>query len=311
MEGVLLAALGGTRGQNSSRPAVPLSDLDARALTLQINAIEKSTAKNYATGARDYISFCMRHNIPLEPTPTTLSRYIAYTSQFISSAPKYLSGARHFLCDIYPQNRAHPLVQATIAVARKMHADPIRQKLPLRVAHLLAFLEFAQMSGTYDNLLFATLISCAFYACHRIGELVWKNDKSLRDWRKVIKRASLFFEDSRARYHLPYHKSDRFYTGTDILLAPQSIANPVELLRKFVARRDSLHGARSALFLTEDGSVPSRAWFDSKFFRLLDKSFGGHSTRAGGATFYASLGLSKDVIQALGRWSSQAWKIYI
>jgi hypothetical protein len=27
--------------------------------------------------------------------------------------------------------------------------------------------------------------------------------------------------------------------------------------------------------------------------------------------FYASLGLSEDVIQALGRWSSQAWKIYI
>ena len=27
--------------------------------------------------------------------------------------------------------------------------------------------------------------------------------------------------------------------------------------------------------------------------------------------FYASLGLSEDVIQAIGHWSSQAWKIYI
>jgi hypothetical protein len=314
MERVLLAALGGTRGRNSSRPGMPLSDLDARVLTLQINSIEKSTAKNYLTGARDYISFCTKHNLPLDPTPTTLCRYIAYTTQFISSAPKYLSGARHFLCDLYPQfnaNRSHPLVQATIAGARKMRADPIRRKLPLRVAHLVAFLEHSHISGTYDDLLFATMISCAFYGCHRMGELVWKNDKSLHDWRKVIKRASLFFIDGRAQYHLPYHKSDRFYTGTDILLTPQPKADPVSLLREFIVKRDSLHNAKSALFLTEDGSVPSRAWFDSKFFKLLDRSFGGHSARAGGATFYASLGLSEDVIQALGRWSSQAWKIYI
>ncbi|KAF9523817.1 hypothetical protein CPB83DRAFT_740229, partial [Crepidotus variabilis] len=54
-----------------------------------------------------------------------------------------------------------------------------------------------------------------------------------------------------------------------------------------------------------------RSWFDGKFFALLDRSFGGHSLRAGGATFYASIGLSEDIIQALGRWSSASWKIYI
>jgi len=33
--------------------------------------------------------------------------------------------------------------------------------------------------------------------------------------------------------------------------------------------------------------------------------------RAGGATFYASLGLNESIIQSLGRWSSSAWKIYL
>ncbi len=51
--------------------------------------------------------------------------------------------------------------------------------------------------------------------------------------------------------------------------------------------------------------------FERRFFTLLDRSFGGHSARAGGATFYAGLGLSEDVIQGLGRWSSPAWKLYI
>ena len=36
------------------------------------------------------------------------------------------------------------------------------------------------------------------------------------------------------------------------------------------------------------------------FFTLLDHYFGGHSLRAGGATYFASPGLSEDVIQPLG-----------
>jgi hypothetical protein len=291
-----------------------LTDLDTRTRYLQINSIERSTAKGYATGARDYINFCLTHSLSLNPTPQTLSRYIAYTSQFISSGPKYLTGARHFLADLYPDfehNRAHPLVQATIAGAKKIRADPVKRKLPLRPSHLEAFRCVALRTGSYDDLLFAVLLSCCFYACHRSGELVWQNQKQLQDWRKVIKRASLHFSDGRAGYRLPYHKADRFYRGTDVLFIHQDVADPVTLLQEYATLRDARHGGKTALFLRENGTIPTRSWFDSKFFALLDRQFGGHSARAGGATFYASLGLTEDVIQALGRWSSQAWKDYI
>ena len=313
MEGVLLSVLGG-KHTRVSRPRMELADLDARTRYLQINSIERSTAQGYATGARDYINFCLRHSLSLEPTPQTLSRYIAYTSQFISSGAKYLTGARHFLADLYPnfeRNRAHPLVQATIAGAKKIRADPVKHKLPLRPSHLHAFWCVALRTGTYDDLLFAVLLSCCFYACHRSGELVWKNQKELQDWRKVVKRASLHFSDGRAGYRLPYHKADRFYRGTDILFTRQDVADPVTLLQEYTTRRDARHGGKTALFLCEDGTIPTRSWFDGKFFTLLDRQFGGHSARAGGATFYASLGLTEDIIQALDRWSSQAWKDYI
>ena len=62
-----------------------LADLDAYALHLQINSIEHSTSKNYAMGAQDYINFCILHSLPLDPMPTTLSHYVAYSSQFIAS----------------------------------------------------------------------------------------------------------------------------------------------------------------------------------------------------------------------------------
>lgn len=291
-----------------------LKELDDRAHFLQVNAIEKSTSRGYITGARDYLHFCISHSIPIDPTPQTLSRYIAYTSQYIASGPKYLTGVRHFLAELYPDfdmNRSSPLVQTTITGSKKIRGDGVKRKLPLRLSHLQAFLDIARTSGRYDDFLFVVILSCCFYACHRSGELIVKNETSLFDWRKVIKRASLHFADGRAGYHLPYHKADRYYRGTDILHTTQDIANPVDLLKEYASKRDAIHYGRRALFICEDGSHPNRSWFDSKFFALLDRAYGGHSARAGGATYYASLGLSEDIIQALGRWSSQAWKDYV
>lgn len=74
---------------------------------------------------------------------------------------------------------------------------------------------------------------------------------------------------------------------------------------------DSHHGTKAALFLHENGSHPTRSWFDVKFFAILHHLFGGQSPRTGYATFLASLGVSETIIQAIGQWSLEAWKIYI
>ena len=106
MEAVLLSALGGhSSHMRNARPPMSLDALDDRARHLQTNAIEISTAKGYATGARDYINFCLSFSLPLTPTPQNLSRYVAYTSKFIASAPKYLTGARHFFAGPLPRLR--------------------------------------------------------------------------------------------------------------------------------------------------------------------------------------------------------------
>jgi hypothetical protein len=154
-------------------------------------------------------------------------------------------------------------------------------------------------------------MSCAFYGCHRMGELIIKSDKSLFDWRKIIKRSSLVFDSNHAQYRLPYHKADPFFRGSDVLFSSHSTADPVQLLKSYTSLRDARHGPRLPLFLREDGSLPNRTWFNAKFFTFLSHDFGGHSPRAGGATYFASLGLSASIIQAIGRWSSSAWEIYI
>lgn len=317
MADVLLNFGGGSRQSHrsvDSRPQIDLATLDQRVQHLQLNAVEKSSFLHYSSGMRSYVQFCERFQLPLDPTPSTLARFIAYTSLTISSGPKYLSGVRHFLHPSYPDfdsNRSHPLVQATIRGAKKSRADPVHRKLPLLPVHLKNFHSIAISSRSYDDLLFITTLSCCFYGCHRSGELVQKNDHRLFDWRKIIKRASLHFIGNRAGYHLPYHKSDPFYRGSDVLLLPQAVVDPVTLLRLYVQRRDSIHGVHPALFLRENGTHPTRNWFDKKFHTVLGRDYGGHSPRAGGATFYAKLGVAEDIIMALGRWSSQAWRIYV
>ena len=102
MKRVLLSTLGGKKTTpHVPHPPMELADLDACVLYLQVNSIKCSTSKNYATSTQDYINFCILHPLPLDPTPTTLSHYIAYSSQFIASGPKYLTGVRHFLKDLY------------------------------------------------------------------------------------------------------------------------------------------------------------------------------------------------------------------
>ena len=122
MEGLLLDGLG-ELVPRSTRPPPSLKDLDARVSHLQLHAIEKSTIKGYSTDARDYVRFCRLHHLSLDPTPQTLSRYIAFMSMSIGSGPKYLTGARHFLQQFYPNfdvNRATAAVQATIRGSKKV-----------------------------------------------------------------------------------------------------------------------------------------------------------------------------------------------
>ena len=144
-----------------------------------------------------------------------------------------------------------------------------------------------------------------------MGELVQKNDHSLFDWRKIIKQASVCFENTQTQYCLPYHKSDLFYRSADVIFTMQDVANPVALLKRYVSWHDRIHGTKMALFLWKNGSHPSRSWFELKLFAILDRRYGGHSLWTGYATFLASLGVPESIIQAVSRWSSEAWKIYI
>jgi hypothetical protein len=65
------------------------------------------------------------------------------------------------------------------------------------------------------------------------------------------------------------------------------------------------------LWLTSNGTVPTRSFFIRRLRSLFDASISGHSMRAGGATSLAESGVAPNVIQAIGRWQSDSWQIYV
>ncbi|KAL4252527.1 hypothetical protein AB1N83_014297 [Pleurotus pulmonarius] len=280
------------------------------------HALEASSIETYTSHVQSYLSFCKIHDFPVEPTEDTLSFYAVYMSHHIDpkSVNSYLSGICNQLETFFPnvrRARNSRLVTRTIAGCRKRLGEGTKRRQPLMPEHVALLSEkFPPLS--HDNKLFIALLLSGFHALHRLGELTHNDTKSKRSWRKTIMRCSVkVFTDSYS-YFLPGHKGDRLFEGNTIVIAArEDEMDPAEPFKLYLRSRDSLFPLEPALWLRRDGSIPTRSWFLTHLRTHLPSTFAGQSMRSGGATFLAASGVPDDRIQAVGRWTSEAYKIYI
>ena len=59
------------------------------------------------------------------------------------------------------------------------------------------------------------------------------------------------------------------------------------------------------------GAVPTRSFFILRLRQFFTSEVAGQSMRAGGATALAEAGVAPSIIQAAGRWASEAFLVYI
>jgi hypothetical protein len=57
--------------------------------------------------------------------------------------------------------------------------------------------------------------------------------------------------------------------------------------------------------------IPTRSWFLQCLHEHCGSQMSGHSMHAGGATALMIAGMTPDLIQAAGRWSSQEFQKYV
>ena len=113
----------------------------------------------------------------------------------------------------------------------------------------------------------------------------------------------------------PENKDGSVWQGGDHRfrkLRPASL--PVTAVRNFLV----IHPAREGpLLIHADGTPLSREWLVKRFRQALEfcgiscAGYSGHSFRIGAATAAAEAGMPPHLIKTMGRWSSEAYLLYI
>ncbi|KIM36874.1 hypothetical protein M413DRAFT_31273 [Hebeloma cylindrosporum] len=287
-----------------------------RALALG-EALDISTWKNYGSALNSYLNFVFLHDLSPEPTADRLSLFTVWTSFYIEprSVDSYLSGICSQLEPNFPdirKPRSSPLVKRTLRGCERLRSKPVRRKRALTLDDLARVIAHFAGSTLHDDLLFVAMLLTGFFALMRLGELSFPDDKSLWDWCKVIRRDTVRVCLDMYEFHLPHHKADRYFEGNRIIIQKDQFRhNPLSHFIAFLRSRDRLFPLSSPLWIMANGHVPTRSFFTSRLRRFFDASVAGQSMRAGGDTSLAEHGTPPSIIQALGRWSSQAFIIYI
>ena len=117
------------------------------------------------------------------------------------------------------------------------------------------------------------------------------------------------------RVSIKQSKTDPFRQGVDIFIGRSgSTVCPVQALIQYLGLRSSAPGP---LFVLSSGVPLTRAFLVTNLQAALrksgldDKAFNGHSIRIGAVTTAAQPGLEDSLIQTLGRWRNDAYKLYI
>jgi hypothetical protein len=280
-------------------------------------SLDASSFSTYTSALNSYLTFCNLHGLPVEPTPDTLSFYVVFLSTYIKpdSINSYLSGICRQLEPFFPDvrhNRNSMLVSRTMTGCMRRFGTPVKRKTPLSHADLLLILDSMVSAPSHDDLLFAAIIFTGFHALMRLGELVFPDKKALRNYRKISLRLSVSILPSQYSFFLPSHKGDRFFEGNTILVQKlKTMTDPHAPFSAYLNSRDHCFPLHPELWLTSRGCVPTRHWFLTRLRRLFPKNIAGHSMRSGGATSLAEAGADLATIQAIGRWSSDAFRAYI
>jgi hypothetical protein len=281
------------------------------------SSIDASSAAAYSSALNSYIAFCNTHQFPVEPTVDTLSFYTVYMCHYIrpKSVDSYLSGICNQLEPFFPNIRTlrrHHVVTRTLRGCKKLRACGTNRKCPLARADLIRLHPIYVSTNNHDDLLFHTMLLTGFHGLLRLAEMSWPDRKELQDYRKIVLRNSVRVQILSFEFYLPGHKGDRFFEGSRVIVQrTNSLDDPFLPFKSYLASRDRIHPWRPELWLRSNGSIPTRSWFIRRLHNHFSADIGGQSMRAGGATALAEAGIAPTLIQAIGRWSSEAFQIYI
>ena len=302
-------------------------------------ALAAETRRNYNRGANAYVDFCLQLGLTdeqgsiLAANENNLMYFAAHCAGFRGLAPgtihNYLYGIRNWyimrgLQDPLKHSNGQPLYRLSRVFRgiKKCHQLHAKKRLPITIQILRALVDMFSSGcfGLTEDCMMLAVVNLAFFGFLRCGEFtVLRSDQFDPSRNLLVKDVTFYPNHLQPTYmtvRLKYSKADPFGRGHIVTLYKTNTTTcPVKAMQQYLnSRRLSLD---QPLFLTRGDLPLTRPYFLSLLRESLAKlgvsplSYAGHSFRIGAATTAAASGLQDWLIRALGRWTSDCYKIYI
>jgi integrase len=276
--------------------------------------LEQSTRKSYDVHVRQYQQICQRLGKPSQPSASTLAKLVlgrALSGYKLSYIELGVSAVSRWAADQgWEGLGGEPLVVRALKVAGKLAVRGVTQKLPLSAQQLQLVVEVLG-SVSSDGFLQArdeALFVVGWAGMFRSSELV-----GIR-WEHVY-----FCSNGGIMIFVPHSKTDPG-DGAWVFLSPGQKLDlgvcPVRALRQLRL----VTGGQGFVFKArQSGEQPlSKSTVGVRLKKALEMAgvadwqlYAAHSLRRGGATHAAKVGLPMRLIQAMGRWRSDAVRVYL
>ena len=288
------------------------------------NGLAPSTRQVYASAQRQFLDFCSQ-DTPFEPSQPllpaseqTLMRFCTHLADRLhhSSIKVYLSAVRSLHIDYgFSDPIVNRLQLQRLLRGIKRHQGPnLPQRQPV-TADLMSVLHTSLEFINPDSVMLWAACCLGFFGFLRAGEFTTNGtfDPSVH-----LTAADLQVDSSTNprsfRVLIKCAKTDPFRQGCFIYLGRGSFPLcPVTALTNYLQLRGPGTGP---LFIYQDGSPLSRSRLSSFLQSTLQAAgipgkFSGHSFRIGAATTAAQRGVPDHLIKTMGRWSSDAYLLYV
>ena len=292
------------------------------------NGLDHGSRMVYTTARSSWEYFCI--NTGVKPYPAQerpLGEWIAARANGAAIAlgngplkattiETYLSHIRSVHVDLRLNTEvfSSSFLKRIIKGVRRCQPTTVKQTGALTALQVQKMTVPSSSASDIDNVNLNAAAKVAFSGFLRSGEFTYSKADLGRDSFQStnLTRADVTFanDDKYAILRLKRSKTDHQHRGVDIHLASsKGPLCPVVALRKLFT--DDPQPPSSPLFRMEKKIFSRTALISSINQRLhTGASFSGHSFRRGAAQHAKDNGICDDDIQSLGRWSSEAFRLY-
>lgn len=250
-----------------------------------------------------------------------------------STIKSYLSGVRSACIELGMQRPMPPAelprLQRMLRGLKKEQRGPAtRARLPVTLELLALAKPMLDLERVHDHRVWWAMAVAGVRGLMRLGELTHEKPTGAAYRERLLRDRDVceFRSTSCAGVELKLRmsKTDLFHESVTVpLMETRDQLCAATAIRTLLSQSPFERAADTALFTLANGEVLTRPRFVEVLQRLVSavarrhalkvdaSRYTGHSLRRGGATSLASLGVPDHLIQLLGRWRSDCYKLYI